>query len=430
MRRIGAVLGLVLCPLLALAQELTLLTERASCVYRPGETVVFRLTAKDTGGQKVRFSLKRGGSTVLREGEAELRDGAALLETALDAPGAVLAEARVKGADGKDVRALAGALVEPAKIVLALPCPDDFDAFWKARIGDLAAVPANPVLAGGDAGRDGVEYFTITMDNIRGTKIRGQLARPKEGAKLPALLIVQWAGVYPLEKGWATGPAAEGFLTLNILAHDLPIDEPKEFYKAQADGPLKDYAAAGNDSRETSYFLRMYLSCYRAAEYLARRPDWDGRTLIVSGTSQGGMQTFVTAGLHPKITAAMAMVPAGCDLAGHLAGRSPGWPQWNRKTEGKDPAKVLEACRYYDAANFAARITCPILVGAGLVDETCPPEGVVAALNQCRGPKELVILPRSDHQGRGNSQAPYHARAAEWRAAIKAGRAPEAAGIR
>ena len=48
---------------------------------------------------------------------------------------------------------------------------------------------------------------------------------------------------------------------LNINAHDLPIDQPTEFYKQQAAGPLKNYPYIGNDDREKSYFLRMYLSC-------------------------------------------------------------------------------------------------------------------------------------------------------------------------
>ena len=101
------------------------------------------------------------------------------------------------------------------------------------------------------------------------------------------MLIPQWAGVYPLEKAWVTDRAAEGWLVLNILAHDLPIDEPAKFYEEQSAGPLKDYWAIGNDDRETSYFLRMYLSCYQAAEYLTQRPDWNGKTLVVTGGEPG-----------------------------------------------------------------------------------------------------------------------------------------------
>ena len=84
----------------------------------------------------------------------------------------------------------------------------------------------NAKLEPADSGNANVEYFKITMDNIRGSHIRGQLARPKRGDKFPAMLIVQWAGVYPLQKGWVSGRATEGWLALNINAHNLPIDEP------------------------------------------------------------------------------------------------------------------------------------------------------------------------------------------------------------
>jgi cephalosporin-C deacetylase-like acetyl esterase len=250
-------------------------------------------------------------------------------------------------------------------------------------------------------------YWKITLNNIRGTHIEGQLARPVEGGKLPALLIVQWAGVYPLQKNWVTDRAVEGWLVLDIEAHDLPIDESDAFYKDQFSGPLKNYWSIGNDDRDTSYFLRMYLSCYRAADYLAKRKDWDGKTLVVMGGSQGGQQTLMTAGFYPKITAALAVVPAGCDMLGPDIGRKGGWPQWYSNTEGKDPAKVREASRYYDVANFTPRIKCPVLVGMGLIDEVCPAAGVLAAVNQISSPKEVILLPKAGHQDEHNTHGAY-----------------------
>jgi cephalosporin-C deacetylase-like acetyl esterase len=154
---------------------------------------------------------------------------------------------------------------------------------------------------------------------------------------------------------------------------------------------------------------------------LTERPDWDGKTFLVTGTSQGGLQTLMLAGLHPKVTAAIACVPAGCDLTGPQAGRSPGWPAWYYKTEGKDPAQVIAASRYYDVVNFASRIHCPVLTGIGLVDETCPPAGILAALNQVKAPKETILLPQADHQGYHNTHAAFLARAEVWQKALRQG---------
>ena len=393
-------------------------------MYEVGEPIRWQVECTGAAAPaEVDYTIQRGQLTTLREGKLRLADGAAVLATKLDEPGTLLVEVSFVDSQGHDRKAKSGAVVAPLEIKPSAPPPVDFRAFWDAKLKQLAEVPVSARLVREDSGRAGVDYWQITMDNSDGRRIHGQLARPTAGEKLPALLIPQWAGVYPLEKAWATDRAAEGWLVLNILAHDLPIDEPAKFYREQEVGPLKDYPAIGNDDRETSYFLPMYLSCYRAADYLTSRPDWDGRTLVVCGTSQGGQQTLVTAGLHPRVTAALALVPAGCDMLGPEVGRKGGWPQWYNWTAGNDPKKVHEASRYFDAVNFAANIKCPLLVGLGLVDQTCPPAGVLAAVNQVDAPKEVIILPRSGHQNEHGSQDPFYDRCYNaWLPALREGK--------
>lgn len=405
-------------------------SDHTNGVYQVGDTVHWKINWRgDETPSGVHYDVKLGDLKTIDEGELHFENNAAELTTKLDKPGTALLEVKwdSPGADGNDVhwRVLGGAVASPEKIRLSAERPADFDEFWEAKLKELAAVPANPQLTTTDGGDPAVDYWKITMDNIRGTKIHGQLARPKSGDKLPALLIVQWAGVYGLKKDWVTRRAEQGWLTLNIEAHDLPIDESEDFYDEKSATTLRNYPAIGNDDRETSYFLRMYLSCYRAAEYLTQRPDWNGKTLVVMGDSQGGLQTFITAALHPKITAGLALVPAGCDMLGPDVGRKPGWPFWIWNAKGKDLEKVRQAARYYDVANFASRIKCPILVGLGLIDETCPPAGVFAALNQVTSTKEIVILPHSAHQDYDGSQAVFRTRRDDgWLPALRDGKPP------
>jgi cephalosporin-C deacetylase-like acetyl esterase len=413
----------------ALADELVVRPKPASGVLEVAQPIVWRIEWRgDDPPQEVRYTLERGGRTEIKHGTLPLVDGRAKLKASLDNPGTLLAHFAANSADGKEHNALGGAIVAPGKIDPSAPRPDDFDAFWDAKIKEIKSVPLNAQLEPAESGRDDVDYWKITLDGYRDRKIQGQLAKPaaakmKQGQKLPALFIPQWAGVYPIEKGWATDRASQGWLVLNILAHDLPIDEPAEFYQQQAAGPLRDYWAIGNDDRETSYYLPMYLHCYQSLEYLRSRPDWDGRTLVVNGGSQGGQQTLVSAAIHPGVTAALALVPAGCDMLGPDVGRSPGWPQWYDCVQGKDAAKVRAASRYFDVVNFAPRITCPVLVGYGLIDEVCPPEGIQVAANQIRSPKEVVILPLSGHhQDVDGSQQPYYRRQNEtWLPALRDG---------
>ena len=403
------------------AQELEVRVDHADAQYRAGQTATFSVSTSGTdlaGVSNADFVIKKGGYTEIARGTVALPNGT--FQVSLNEPGTVLAEVKAK-VGGKDVRGLAGAGFSLEGIQRSAPRPDDFDDFWAAKIKELNAAPVNPVLEPGPSVKPETDYFKVTMDGFRGTKIHGQLVRPKREGKFPALLIVQWAGVYGLDKWWATLPAAEGFLVLNVSAHDLPIDEQPEFYKAQSDGPLKNYTAIGRDDREKNYFLRMYLSAYRAADYLTQRPDWDGHNLVVTGTSQGGLQTIMMVGLHPKVTAAMANVPAGCDQSGILVGNACGWPALAMWLKGEEQKSVLDVSRYFDCMNFAPNIKCPLLVSVGMIDETCPPSGIFSTMNQTKGPREFVVLPLSDHQGKNNSQKPMMDRMNAWRQAILKG---------
>ena len=143
-------------------------------------------------------------------------------------------------------------------------------------------------------------------------------------ASSPALLQLQYAGVYALQRQWVTDRARAGWLALNVLAHDMPIDDQEEIRRLSR-GPLNNYQNIGNTNRETSYFLRMYLGDCQALKYLASRPDWDGKTLVVMGDSMGGQQSFATVGLvgeQLKVTALIAHVPSGSDVGARSKGRS------------------------------------------------------------------------------------------------------------
>jgi cephalosporin-C deacetylase-like acetyl esterase len=246
------------------------------------------------------------------------------------------------------------------------------------------------------------------------------------------MLILQWAGVYGLQKPWVTNYAAQGWLALNIEPHDIPIDEPEQYYKDLYAGPLKNYWMIGNQDRDSSYYLRMYLSCVQGLQYVQSRPDWNGKTMVVMGQSQGGQQTIALAGLHPDgITAAMPFVPAACDMYAPSIGRASGFPVWWNQTWGdRDAKKVREASKYYDPCNFASRIKCPVLTGTGLQDDLAPPASVLAAVNQITSPKRLIILPWSGHDNvRGSQDAYNHERDQIWLPALARGEQPPIAAV-
>jgi cephalosporin-C deacetylase len=401
--------------------------DKASGVYAPGETVSWMIDLKRESGEPAPdlvYNITKDGQVVVAEGPLDLNAGPVKLTASRPDAGALVLRVLPPAKYALPL-AVGGAIYAPEKIQPAAPEPKDFDAFWKSKLTELARVPINPVLEKKPDAKNtpGIDYYKVTLDNIRGTHVQGQLARPSAPGKYPALLVVQFAGVYGLDQNTVIADSKAGWLVLNISAHDLPIDESPEFYKNLKDGALKNYMYIGSEDRETSYFLRMFLGCVRAADYLASRPDWDGKNLIVTGASQGGLQALVTAGLCPKVSGVMAVVPAGCDNYAPLANRAFGWPYWlsNWGPRDRDMKKVETTAGYFDGINFAARIKAPALVAYGLADETSRPTGVAAAINVLKGPKETLILPLSNHYGTGGAQQAYFNRAAQWKKTVLAG---------
>jgi cephalosporin-C deacetylase len=235
------------------------------------------------------------------------------------------------------------------------------------------------------------------------------------------MLILQWASApYPLEKQWVTEPAADGWLTLNVEPHDVPGDMPAEFYEALP-AMIKRYNTIGDENRDRSYFLQMYLGDYRAVDYLASRSDWNGEILLVTGVSMGGQQSLAVAGLHSAITHLIVHVPAGADAHGALHGRAPGYPNWNVSNP-----KVRETSLYFDTVNFAPRIKARSLVSMGFLDNVCPPAGIWTMFNLITGPKEVVPLVEAahNHQATKEQQQAYTDRSNAWLAALVKGEQP------
>ena len=399
----------------------------ASGLFAKGERIVWKVEAKNLPAGKIanaRYSIKEDGGQVVGQGTVDLKTGSGEIAVDYAKSGILLVDVDAEGEGQSRLHATGGAAVDQAGIPRSAPRPADFDAFWQTRLEELAKTPAKPVLVPEPCNRAGVRFWRVTMDLPQGQKMQAQLARPDRPGKFPAIVMFQYAGVYQLPPGNVIPKAAEGWLALNVNAHDLPLNEPVDFYKKQSEGALKNYVAIGNDDREKSYFLRMFLACSRAVDYLADCPEWDGHTLVVTGTSQGGLQSIVAAGLNPKVTAVLVNVPAGCDDTAPLAGRAVPWPYWLKEQAGKDREALIRTCGYFDAVNFASRVKCPALVSIGLLDRTATASGVFVMTHELRGPVERVVLPASDHHGNGGAQAPYHARAKVWLETLKAGKVP------
>lgn len=377
--------------------KITARVDRATAVYRRAEKVTFVVNVMDKGkavakGQ-VDWTLLKDGLPLNQQGKAPLANGEARITGHLDEPGFLqLRVSYLANPKAAPASAMAGAAVDPTEIKASLPVPDDFDAFWAAQKQKLAQIPPNPRLTAVTAFSKLADSFDVQADCV-GAPVSGYLSMPKETKpkSLPIVLIVHGAGVRGSSLGGAEGWASKGFLAMDINAHGLPNGKPDTFYKELNDGPLKDYRIAGRESRETNYFLGMCLRLVRAIDVLTAQPEWDGKTVAVFGSSQGGYQAIAAAGLDPRVTFFSAGVPAGCDHTAAAVNRVAGWPKMvPNGPDGKPDAKILNEVRYIDAMNFASRAKakgCYFTVG--FIDTTCPPTSVYAAYNQVTIPKQI-----------------------------------------
>jgi cephalosporin-C deacetylase len=404
-------------------QQLVFAPYHSSGIYNVGETVGWTVTpGPATPSYVYKWTIRRNNAVVLKEGKLDLSSGKDKIEIVGDqsemiyvaivpyanlapatpspdvpvatggdtpqgAPAALdSAPAFTGGNTGRNNGLYAvGAAVAPTKLGLSTPRPADFDAFWNDKLSQQAKIPLNPVLTPVQTDVPGVDMSMFTLDAL-GSQAHGYLAKPAKGGKFPALIQLQYAGVYALNARGDAQHAAEGWLVINVDSHDKSPADPS------GDIP-RGYQAVGNTDREKSYFLDMYLRDSRALDYLLTRSDWDGKTIVLTGGSMGGQQSLVLAGLRPeKISAVLVCVPAGADTNGDLHGRKAGYPNWP-----SDNADVMRTALYFDTANFTSHIRAPVMAGMGFIDTTAPPAGIWTALNQIPGPKEPLPMIESEH---------------------------------
>ena len=419
----AALCALLLLPLStpipsAPAQQVTLTPFKASGIYAIGEKAGWTAALPANvalDGAQYSYTIKKNNFDVIKSGTLDLSRPASI-EVTVDEPAMLYVE--VKSSIATVPAQIVGAAVAPDQLQSTEPEPNDFERFWASKIRMLNKTAAHPVLTAKPSDKADVDYFTFQLDHIDGRHIHGQLAKPRRPGRFPGLAIFQWASPpYPLQKEWVTDRAAEGWLAVNIEPHDVLPDEPKAYYDALPQ-ELKEYQRIGRDDRDKNYFLQMYLADYRAIEYLASRPDWDGKTLIVNGTSMGGQQSLCAAALNPRVTGLIVHVPAGADASGPFYGRASGYPDWP-----VDDPKVRRTAQYFDTINCARRITVPSLLSMGFIDTATPPVGILIAFNRIKGPKEAVPLVDAphNHQATPKQQEPYMIRSAEWMKTLAVG---------
>ncbi len=282
--------------------------------------------------------------------------------------------------------------------------PADFVAFWQKNLEEARKEVKTEKLKVkcekvDKYSTDEFDCYLLKLKIDSRHSIYGYLTKPKKAGKYPVVLCPPGAGIKTIKEPMRnTYYAKNGFIRLEMEIHGLNPEMTDEQFKeiTSAFDYENGYLTNGLDNKDNYYMKHVYVACVRAIDYLTSLEEWDGKNVFVQGGSQGGALSLITAGLDPRVTACVANHPALSDMAGYLDGRAGGYPHFNRLNNMLTPEKV-ETMAYYDVANFARRITCPVYLTWGFNDNVCPPTTSYIVWNLITAPKESLITPINEH---------------------------------
>jgi len=275
--------------------------------------------------------------------------------------------------------------------------PVEYKEFWNMRLSELKSVKTGfetgkPVNKGKIIGKD---IWFMGYGNVR---LHGYLAEPSEikpNQKSPAVLLLHGYSDYgrPL---WAERYAKMGFIAfaIDFRGHG----KSNEDYNPGFPGLMVD-----NITDTKSYSLvGIILDAIRGLDFLETLIEVDKNRIYVSGSSMGGGSAMIVSAIDDRVRAAAAGVPFLNNIPESLK-TADGGPYMEIKKYlrqyPKDKDKVWNTLKYVDAHNYAPYINKPVIVGGGLADSICPPEGIKSTFDRISLDikKEIYEVPNAGH---------------------------------
>ncbi len=278
----------------------------------------------------------------------------------------------------------------------------DFEEFWEATKKELADIPVEYELKPYDYPVKGVKVSRLSFSGFMGARIDAWLAVPDTPGKHPGLVLYHgynWALDGCIHE--VVDTALHGYAVLHMLVRGQQGNSVDNVVTSH--GNNSGWMTKGILSKEEYYYRAVYMDCVRALEVLADMDCVDAGRIGVTGGSQGGALTLVSAALSDIPAAAVAMYPylSNFDRAIDIAPSSP-YGELNEFFRRYSDPSIEEQARktltYFDVMNLVPYIKCPVLVASGLVDEVTPPSTVFAAYNHMTCPKEIAVYRYFGHE--------------------------------
>lgn len=284
-----------------------------------------------------------------------------------------------------------GFAYEPTKAISAPTPPEDFKKYWLEAREQLDSVaPDFKLTPTPQYATKKTDVFEVEMRSLGNVRVRGYYTVPKGKKNLPAILHVQGYSSVMMPFDIDNPQFAQFFL--NIRGHGNSRDDVNPGFPG--------YLLTGINEPEKYIYRGAYMDCIRAVDFLASREEVDSNRIVVEGGSQGGALSIATAALDNRIKYCMADVPFLSDFRNYF--NIVRWPADEFRlyaiTHFRKMETILKTLDYIDIKNLASAVTCPVFMGVGLFDDTCPGAINFAAYNNLSSvDKSYKLYPQSGH---------------------------------
>lgn len=278
----------------------------------------------------------------------------------------------------------------PEQIISPTDARDDLADFWKTTRAALDRVkPRYKMTLLKEKCSAAKDMYHVEMYSFGHVKIEGYYTVPKRPGKHPA--IIRYMG-YAANPRFPDPDVLPDFCEFILSVRGQGIQKSVN--------PYGEWIVYGLADKDTYYYRGAYMDLIRGIDFLASRPEVDQGEILAEGGSQGGAFTLVACALDKRIKAAAPRIPFLSDFRDYFS-ICP-WPRsvfenYLQGYPGEDWEKIYDILSYFDIKNLAGQITCPIIMGIGLQDETCPPHTNFAGYNQIKAEKKYYVYPNQKH---------------------------------
>jgi cephalosporin-C deacetylase len=284
--------------------------------------------------------------------------------------------------------------IKPSEIRSSYPKPADFDEFWYNTKADLASVkPEFKMTYLPDSTRDNRKVYLVEWKSLDNLTIRAYLTVPIVNKHKKFAVLLGLPG-YQVSLPPMFGTDNDlAIMTVNVRGQGNSRDVIHT--------PRNEYIFYHIEDKNKYVMRGAIMDCLRAVDFIFTQPNLQHDHIMVSGGSMGGFLSIATASLDKRVALCSAQNPILSDVH-NLPGETD-WPFYDigkyiRSKPGLTLDKVLSNLDYFDTKNFASELTCPTVLGIGLLDNIVPPNNAYTDYNNMKCKKHIIIFRDLAHE--------------------------------